>query len=176
MLTRFAQSVVVHDHQRKADAECGSVSLAFARRMHGAAVHLDDVSDDGEAQSQSGSGPFEPRIRLTKALEHVRQELRPNPHHGVAHYDVDVRVHAFDAHLDAAPLRRELHGIRQQIPHDLLQPVGIARYRADAWIDNYLQADLLRIGRRLHRRDGVVHDDRQLHRLHIKPNLASHDA
>ena len=67
---------------------------------------------------------------------------------------------ALQPHLDAALLRRELDRVRQQVPDHLLQSIRVARDRADARIDDGLDAHALRVGRRLHRRDRVVDDQR----------------
>ena len=49
-----------------------------------------------------------------------------------------------DLHL--AILRRELDGVAQQVPHDLLQAAGVPGHRAGDGVDDLLQLDPLRLG------------------------------
>ena len=114
------------DHQRQPHAERRALAFAGAGRVHRAAVHLDDVADDGEAQPETAGLSRRASVGLAKALEHMRQEIRPDADARVADDDLDVRVHAFEAHLHAAVLRRELHRVRHEIPDDLLQTTWIA--------------------------------------------------
>ena len=51
------------------------------------------------------------------------------PGAGVGHHDHGLGVHAPQPHLHAAALGRELDRVRQQVPHHLLQAVGVARAR-----------------------------------------------
>ena len=83
---------------------------------------------------------------------------------------------ALEAHLHASLLRRELHGVRHQIPDDLLQPARIAGHGSDARIDDRLNPYAFGVGGGLDRGDRVVDDERQLDRLHVQANLARHDA
>ena len=121
------------DHEWQAHAERRSLSLARARGVDGAAVHFDDVSHNRQPEPQSAGLARRASLRLSKPFEHVRQEVRTNADARVADDDFDVRVHAFEPDLDAPFLRRELHRIRQKIPDDLLQSIGIARDRTDMW-------------------------------------------
>ena len=93
----------------------------------------------------------------------------------VADADLDMRVHAFETHLHAPFFRRELHGVRDQIPDDLVQPSRIAGHGADPWVDHRLDAYAFGVGGRLDGGHGVVDDQRQFHRLHIQTNLSGHD-
>ena len=54
---------------------------------------------------------------------------------GIADDHLDVRVDALEPHLHPAALGRELHGVRHQVPQDLLQAIGIARHWPDARIE-----------------------------------------
>jgi hypothetical protein len=56
--------------------------------------------------------------------------------------------------LDAAPARSELHRIGQQVPDDLLQPGGIARYIVGCRVEIGFEVDLPRFHRRM---QGVCH-------------------
>ena len=78
-----------------------------------------------------------------------------------------------DRHL--APRRRELDGVRQQVPGDLLQAVGVADGHRRARLDVELEVDLPRRG---HGGDGVAGGLQHLHqvdRAHLDVELAGHD-
>jgi hypothetical protein len=72
-------------------------------------------------------------------------------------------------------LRRELHRIRHQVPDNLLQTTRIARHRAHVRVDHGLNPETLRVSGRLDGGDGVIHDERQLHGLHVQTYLARDD-
>ena len=116
--------------------------------MDRAAVQLDDVADDRQAQAEAAGLARRAGVGLAEPLEHERQELRLNADAGVADDDLDVRVDALEPHLHAAALRRELDGVRQQVPDHLLQAIGIAGDRADARIEQRLHPHALRVGGR----------------------------
>src|SRR5215212_9949393 len=116
----------MQNHERQTYAERCPFPFPRTRRLDRAAVHLHDVPDDGEAQTQSSRPSRRARLGLPKALEHVRKKVRPDPDAGIAHEDLDVRVHAFDAYLHPPVLGREFDGVRDEIPDDLLQSTWIA--------------------------------------------------
>src|SRR5262249_22952366 len=60
------------------------------------------------------------------------------------------RVDPLQVYLDPPALRRELHGVDEQVPHDLLQAVGVPRDRARAGIEHALDPDALGLGGRSH--------------------------
>ena len=122
----------VHGHQRQPNAERRALVFAGARRLHRPAVHLDDVANDGQAESEAAGLSCRARLGLAETLEHVLQEVGMDAHARVAHDNLDMRVHAFEANLHAAMLGRELHRIRHEIPDDLLQAAWIAGHRSDA--------------------------------------------
>ncbi len=68
-----------------------SPSLADVDR---AAVQLDDVADDGQAEAEAGVRPRRAAVRLPEAIEDERQDVGGDPFAGVGHHDLDVRVDA----------------------------------------------------------------------------------
>src|SRR3990170_4431725 len=58
------------------DAECRASPLTAAFRGDDAAVQLDEVADDGEAEAKAGVGACRGRVPLREPIEHVRQNLR----------------------------------------------------------------------------------------------------
>ena len=76
-------------------------------------------------------------------------------------------LNALHPHLNAARSWREFHGIRQQIPDDLLEAIAIAGDRPHARVDDCLDANALGVGSGLDRRYGIVDDERQLDWLNV---------
>ena len=65
-------------------------------------------------------------VRLAEPFEDMREELRIDTRAVVADPDVNARrsgIEQLDAHTPAGV--GELHGVRQQVPDDLLQPLRI---------------------------------------------------
>src|SRR5207237_7160947 len=71
--------------QRQADDERRSPELARALDLHRAAVELDQVTDDGQAEAEPAVAACGRALALTKALEDVRQEVGANAGARVAH-------------------------------------------------------------------------------------------
>ena len=65
-------------------------------------------------------------VRLLEALEHVGQDVRRNPDSVVAHRQAHHAPAAGDDEVDASSGGRELDGVRQQVPHHLLQAPRVA--------------------------------------------------
>jgi hypothetical protein len=88
-------------------------------------MSLNQVADDGEPKPKptvgSGRGP----VSLTKAVEDVRQKLRTNALARIGDDHFGARVGALYAHLYAPAFGREFHGVKKQIPDNLLQASGI---------------------------------------------------
>ncbi len=77
---------------------------------------------------------------MRETLEDVRQEFRRDAFARVADADLDVRVDARQHELHAPALRRELHGVGDEIPDDLLQPIRVAVHGHTERLDDGLQA------------------------------------
>ena len=166
----------MHDHDGNLHAERGALIDTAARRFDGAAVHLRQLPGNRQAQAQSAALARDAGIRLTEPLEHVRQELGRDADAGIADRDFDVRVDALEPDLHFAAAVRELHGVRQQIPHHLLQPFRIPRNRRRRRIEHRLDPDAFRVGGRRDRVDGIADDVGKLDRLNVQADLAGDDA
>ena len=96
--------------------------------------------------------PRHPGVGLAEALEDVRQKLGAMPMPVSLTTDFDVRVDPLQPHLHPAALGRELDGVRQEVPDDLLQPSGSPEIGVACGSTTVVHADALRVGGR---RDGV---------------------
>src|ERR1700722_811720 len=112
------------------------------------------------------------RITLTKALEDKRHDLRIDANTVVAHHDLSVRIDAPQIYLDPSPAGSELHRIRQQIGHHLLQAVRIAGHCGAGTIELRQKPNTLRLG------SGTDYFDRAFqYRYQLDwPDLKSHAA
>ena len=139
-------------------AKRGAEAFAGTFGRDGAAVELDEMADDGEAEAETAVAASGPRIRLTKTLEHVGQEIGRDAGTGVDDGDLDSGVHARHAQRDRARFGRELNRIGQQVPDDLLQPIRIGDDRRQLGLVARLEAEGLGAQRRAHRFNGGADD------------------
>src|SRR5688572_18924922 len=161
----------MNNHHRQAHAESGSLAFARARRIYGAAMHFDDVANNRKTEPEAAGFAGRARLRLPEPLEYVREEIGLDSDARVADHDFDVGAYAPEPHLHAAVPRRELHRIRHEVPDHLLQSARIAGHRSYVRVHYRLNAHALGVGGRLNGGHRVVHDDRQLHRLHVEANF-----
>ena len=89
-------------------------------------MRLHQMPDDGKPDAESPVNPRAGRIRLAEPVKNVRKEFcaDANARVGDVHFGVVTVLLEFNA--DASVHRRELDGVRYQVPEDLLKPVGIS--------------------------------------------------
>src|SRR5439155_10582192 len=116
--------------QREIDREGRPAILPRAFGTRDAAVEFDDVPHDGEPESEAMS-TADRRLLLPEAVEHEGEEVRSNPLASIAHRDSRQRVGPLQPDVHPAPRWRELEGIGQEVPDDLLESIGIGRDRAE---------------------------------------------
>src|ERR1051325_5086066 len=111
-------------------------------------MQLNEVPRDRQTQSQSALLPRNRSFRLTKTIEHVRQELRRDAVAGIADCQSSRRLDAveIDAHT-AAPLRK-LDRVGEQIPDDLPQTIWVAFHQTLFGHKARLQSDAFHVGSR----------------------------
>ena len=130
------------------------------------------MAHDRQAETEPGARPA-PR-RRPEAIEDVRQQRRRNALAGIPHLDDDVAVRAAKRHVDPALLGRELDGVREQVPDDLLQAIGI-RHDGPGLVEHDAEVDRLRGRGRPQRGDGGGDDRRRVHLLQRDPKPAGDD-
>jgi hypothetical protein len=114
-------------------------------------------------------------IRLSEALEYVGQEFLGDSLTCVDDAHFEVAVHPCKTHLHPAGPRRELDGVREQVPDALLKPVGVSPYRPGHRIQDNLQSDPFRFGGMPHRFDGSGDNLLEVHALNVESHLAGND-
>src|SRR6185369_11544588 len=103
------------DDERRASSRAGALGA------HVAAVQLDEVAHDREAEPETAEAARRRAVVLPESLEDEGQEPRVDAASRVADGDRDVGNHAPELAANASAGRRELHGVRQEVPEDLLQ-------------------------------------------------------
>src|SRR4029453_16362492 len=125
----------------KVDDKCRALALSAAVGGHAAAVGLDDLLDDRQAQTKAVLMSRDRTVRLAEALEYRRQEFAGNTAPRIDHGDFYHFVTLLEPHMDRAALRRELDGVRQQIPDNLLETGAVRVDRRDGRQDFDVDTD-----------------------------------
>ena len=162
--------------RRDLEHERRPLPLARALGPHRAAVGGDQLLDDRQAEAEAAVTARGRGVRLLERLEDVGQRLAPDPLAGVLHRHAHVGALALCADPDAAPLGRELHRVRQQVPDDLLHPIGVGGddQRVVHRLDR--DGDPLALRGRRHRLDRRRHCLGDLGRAQAQRQLAADDA
>jgi hypothetical protein len=147
------------------------LTLSGAGSRDGAAVHLDNVFDDGETKSQAATGAVGTNVALAKSLEQVGQKVGRDALTGVADGDLDVGVDALESNLDTAAVRRELARIVGQVSEHLLQPRRIAGDHANAWVEPGFETQFLGADRRSQNLEGRFDGRGEVEQLDIETQL-----
>src|SRR5262249_57806788 len=119
-----------------------------ARDMTGAAEKLGKMADERQPDAEPALGARAAAVALSEPVEDERKQLPIDADAGVADHDLQVRVDAPKRDLDPASLRRELDGVHEEVPDDLLDPVRIAVDRPRVGVDERLQPSPLGFGGR----------------------------
>ena len=152
------------------------LSLAGALGPDGAAVHLDELLDDGEPQAEPAMPPGGGGVGLAEAVEDLGEELGPDADAGVDDADLDVRVDPLQEDLDPAALGRELDGVGEEVPDDLLEAGGVAGDGPGERVEDLVDADALGLGRRHDGGEGGLDDVGEVEPLDVEAELAGDDA
>src|SRR6201989_3166918 len=121
-------------------------------------MQLDQMTDDREPESETAMRASCRSVGLSETLKDVRQKVGRNAWSCVAHLDLHVSFILTDANTNRSANRSKLRSIRQQVPHDLLQPIGIARNHFETILKLRLDADVLRFERRSDCIERCVHN------------------
>src|SRR5262249_36950029 len=153
--------------ERQGDGEGGAAAGAVALGGDAAAVQLDELLDQGEADAEAAVLAAGGGVGLAEALGEGGQEVGIDTPAVVAHDQAGLRVGAVERDLDPAPLEGELDGVGQQVPGHLLEARRISRHRGAGRVEAGDDLDLLAVRGRLDRGDGGGDHVRQLYGLHV---------
>jgi hypothetical protein len=123
----------------------------------------------GNRQAEAAGLTRRGGVLLTEALEDVRQEGLADPVAVVLHLHLQFPVRAMDVDLDPAALRRELDGVVDQVPENLLQTAGIRNHLVGRLFHRGDQLHALGVGGRLQTLHGGLENCREKVRLASSP-------
>ena len=152
------------------------MALAEALGMDGAAVQLDDVADDGQADAQAAVMSGAGGVSLAETIEDIGEELRIDADAVVGDFDLDIAALAGEADLDLAAAVGEFDGVGEEVPHHLLHAVGVAGHVVGFGLKRSQELNLLGIGGRAHGIERGLDDGVEGHGADIEAHLAGHDA
>ncbi len=113
---------------------------------------------------------------MTKAVENVGQKLRRHALARIADEHLNAGINSLQLNPHTSSARRELNGVRDEIPRDLLQAVGIAHHLVSGVIQSQLQVDFFGLCRRAQTINSDGADGVQVNWLQVQAQLAGHDA
>src|SRR6185369_12917842 len=109
--------------------------------------------------------PLAATVRLLEGIEDSREHGRVDAIAGVRHRDPGVRVVTDQPHVDAAPLSRELYGVREEVRKDLLKPARVTQHLAGGVCQLDHEAKVLRLDLCGESVDGLPGDEDEIDRL-----------
>src|SRR5208283_2000692 len=123
----------------------------LALDVQGAAVHFGEPLDEDQPQAGSLVMPGESRIELEERLEKSRLIGGADSDTGVPDSETDLTLDSVAHHIepDLAALRRELHGVGEQVDQNLLETTLIRDEFADGTIHRERDGNLFLQGRLL---------------------------
>ena len=130
---------------------------------------------DREAEPEAALRARARGIRLPERFEDPAEELRRDAAAGIADPDHGVRARAVEGQGDASISRRELDGVGEQVPDDLLEPAGVTGERPGS-DELRVELDALRLRQRPHAVDGGLDDRDQIDRPAVQPELSGDQA
>ena len=134
------------------------------------------MPDNRQPQTQSAMYARAGGISLPEPVEDVGKEVGFNPDTCVGHSNLSVGWRLEQLDDDAAPCRREFDGVRQQIPEDLLNAIGIPGNRRIQRFEIYINLDPFGVTGRANDVDCGLDDRRQIDGLDVEAQLAADDS
>src|SRR5262249_14168364 len=134
-----------NDRTGKPHGERCSVPSTLTCRANRAPVELDDVTDDGEPQTETAVAPCRPRFRLLERLEEVRKKLAGDPLARIGHGYLAIGSQTLQGGSTQAVSRGDLARVGDQVPDDLLDTPRITRDGFELLIGPAFEPDALGI-------------------------------
>ena len=78
------------DMHRQRKMKGGTAASAFARDVNAAAVQLDDVTHDGQPETEARMRASRPGLPLTEPIEHIRQHVSRDALASIADVHIDL--------------------------------------------------------------------------------------
>ena len=133
-----------------------------AFRFHTSAVELHHGPNDRQPQPESAMRACAAAVGLAESIEDVRKKIGLDADAGVRNAQPRHVGICFDRDTNGTPGRRELDGVREEIPDRLLQAVGIAEDADLLDTQHAREADPLGLRPRAQVLDDVFRDQAQV--------------
>jgi hypothetical protein len=111
---------------RQSYRERRALVSTVAVRLDRSTVHLHEMAHDRESESEPAMRARTRGIPLPECIEDVRQKGGIDAAARVADAELVEERMPLERDRDRAFGRREFDGIRQQVPHDLLEPIAVS--------------------------------------------------
>src|SRR5438105_9320614 len=147
--------------------------MAIAFDSHVAVMEFHQVAHNRQPKSESAVGARRRPVRLSKSIENVRQEFPLDADASVSDRDAPPGILATDSHVDLSPPGRELYGIAEEIPKNLLQTVCITHHRKGVPAKVNVEFDFLGFEGRPHCLNRRFDDCRKIDQSEIDLQLAA---
>ena len=161
---------------RQADDEARAAADAFAAHRDLAAVQMNELARQRQADAQAGVAALEALVGLLEEIEDPVLHRRVDADAGVAHGHLDARRLDLGLDVDAAARRRVAAGVVEQVREHLQQPRRVADHRARHVGPAARELQAPRRRRRLGELDRRAQQRDQLDVLHVQRELAGGDA
>ena len=109
---------------------------------------------DREAEAETTERSVRRTFRLPEALEHLRKKIGSDSRAVVPYPNHEVTIDDRRAEHDAAARRSELHGVREEVPEDLLEATTV-RLKRRRLLELDVELHAFRVGVRLDDLDGA---------------------
>ena len=165
-----------YGQERQRDDERASLVQPGAFDAYLSAVQFDEMTYDGQAQTQAGLRTRRCVIGLTKALEYVGQEFGADAASRVRNAQHGTTLQATELQADASVVRREFDGIGEEVPDHLMQAGLVAEDTEGTFLNRHIELDVRLLGsgtKCFHHR---FNNRRQFHRRPVHAQLAGDDA
>src|SRR5215471_16213544 len=114
----------------KMDSEIGAPPRARTRSGDAAAMHLDQMTHDGQAETEATILARRCTVRLPESVEDMRQKFRVDSYAGIADGNLNPVSDPLQLRIDVTSRVRELDCVRQEVPDDLLYTVSVTHNHA----------------------------------------------
>src|SRR5215208_5261607 len=113
---------IQHNLERRAETS------ATALRFNSAVMEIDETFGNRESETKSAKLPGHGSISLLKWLEQGSQSLRLDSNPCVFNFEMKACIFVVKrAERDLSAVRREFHGVVDQVPEHLLKPNAISK-------------------------------------------------
>src|SRR5262245_17951930 len=138
LMPRSSRSLNCWLYGRQSEKERRALAR-HARQPDSSTVQLDELSGQRKAQTCALSLTLRVRADLAEFVEHRLAILRRNADSGVGDADFDHAIDQARPNADLSAFRSELHGVREQVQHDLLELALVSMNFVYSRVDHVIQ-------------------------------------